>query len=79
MNTEAINHDLCRHLLPDRLAVGGPAEHGRPGPPHGLGTMNEDLPTFIVMVSRGHTDQPLYDRLWGSGCLPSRYQGVKDA
>src|SRR5581483_8865921 len=38
--------------------------------------MNDDLPAFIAMIS-GTGDQPLYDRLWGSGFLPSRYQGVK--
>jgi len=35
------------------------------------------LPAFVVLLSRGRTDQPLYDRLWGSGFLPTRYQGVK--
>ena len=47
---------------------------------YGLGSRNQDLPAFVVMVSlgTGNTgDQPLYDRLWGSGFLPSRYQGVK--
>ena len=45
---------------------------------YGLGTENSDLPAFVAMSSRG-TDQsqPLYDRLWGSGFLASRYQGVK--
>ena len=43
---------------------------------YGLGSANENLPNFVVMVShRG--GQPLYDRLWGSGFLPSRHQGVK--
>jgi hypothetical protein len=47
---------------------------------YGLGSMNRDLPTFVVLVSRGTgnpNDQPLYDRLWGSGFLPSKYQGIK--
>ena len=47
---------------------------------YGLGSENKDLPAFVVMVSVGtgnKGDQPLYDRLWGSGFLPSRYQGVK--
>ncbi|MEO7650253.1 MAG: DUF1501 domain-containing protein, partial [Bryobacteraceae bacterium] len=46
----------------------------------GLGSENQDLPAFVVMISRGTGrpfDQPLYDRLWGSGFLPSQYQGVK--
>jgi len=45
-----------------------------------LGSDNRDLPAFVVMISRGTgrpNDQPLYDRLWGSGFLPSQYQGVK--
>jgi hypothetical protein len=44
---------------------------------YGLGTQNQDLPAFVVMISVGSSDQPLYDRLWGAGFLPSRYQGVK--
>jgi hypothetical protein len=47
---------------------------------YGLGSDNDDLPAFVVLVSQGSgnpTDQPLYDRLWGSGFLPTRYQGVK--
>src|SRR5215813_8947487 len=42
--------------------------------------INHDLAAFVVMVSQGSgnpNDQPLYDRLWGSGFLPTRYQGVK--
>jgi Protein of unknown function (DUF1501) len=47
---------------------------------YGLGSENKDLPAFLVLISRGsgrRFDQPLYDRLWGSGFLPSKYQGVK--
>ena len=46
---------------------------------YGLGSENEDLPAFVVMISpgQGGGGQPLYDRLWGSGFLPTRYQGVK--
>jgi hypothetical protein len=47
---------------------------------YGLGSMNENLPTYIVLLSRGTgrtADQPLYDRLWGTGVLPGQYQGVK--
>jgi hypothetical protein len=45
-----------------------------------LGSENKDMPAFVVMVSQGSgnpADQPLYDRLWGAGFLPTRYQGVK--
>jgi hypothetical protein len=46
---------------------------------YGLGAESENLPAFVVMISpgQGGTGQPLYDRLWGSGFLPTRYQGVK--
>jgi hypothetical protein len=45
-----------------------------------LGTENQDLPAFVALVSQGTgnpNDQPLYDRLWGSGFLPTNFQGVK--
>jgi uncharacterized protein (DUF1501 family) len=44
---------------------------------YGLGSMNDDLPSFIVLVSAGQGDQPLYARLWGSGFLDSKFQGVQ--
>ena len=43
---------------------------------YGLGSANNDLPSFVAMVS-GSGGQPLYERLWGSGFLPTRYAGVK--
>ena len=45
---------------------------------YGLGSENKDLPAFVVMVSQGGgNSQALADRQWGSGFLPTRYQGVK--
>jgi len=47
---------------------------------YGLGSDNDDLPTFCVMTSRdreGTCGQLFYDFYWGSGFLPSRHQGVK--
>ena len=47
---------------------------------YGLGSENKDLPAYVVLTSFGtgrRDDQPLYDRLWGAGFLPSEYQGVK--
>ena len=78
MHTEQINHDpaitfsLTGFQLAGRPSLGSWIAYG-------LGSENRDLPAFVVMVSIGRTggDQPLYDRLWGSGFLPSRYQGVK--
>ena len=44
---------------------------------YGLGTENENMPAFVVMVTKGKGGQPLVSRLWGAGFLPSRYQGVR--
>ncbi len=77
MHTEQINHDpaITFSLTGFQLA-GRPSMGSWIG--YGLGSKNKDLPAFVVMVSLGVTsDQPLYDRLWGSGFLPSRHQGVK--
>src|SRR5262249_16841305 len=43
----------------------------------GLGSMNQNLPAFVVLVTPGKGDQPLYARLWGNGFLDSRFQGVQ--
>jgi hypothetical protein len=78
MHTDQINHDPAQ-----TFALTGFQLAGRPSlgawAAYGLGSENQDLPAFIVMVSVGRNggDQPLYDRLWGSGFLPSKYQGVK--
>jgi Protein of unknown function (DUF1501) len=44
---------------------------------YGLGSDNENLPAFVVLITPGKVDQPLYARLWGNGFLPSRHQGVQ--
>ena len=78
MHTEQINHDPAQ-----TFALTGFQLAGRPSLgswiAYGLGSENKDLPAFIAMVSVGRSggDQPLYDRLWGSGFLPSQFQGVK--
>ena len=78
MHTEAINHDPAVTLLQ--------TGHQQPGRPsfgswisYGLGSLNRELPTFVVLLSRGSAARPadpLYSRLWGSGFLPSNHQGV---
>ncbi|MBK6392746.1 MAG: DUF1501 domain-containing protein [Saprospiraceae bacterium] len=77
MYTEAINHDPAitffqtGHPLPGRPSIGSWVSYG-------LGSENENLPGFIVLVSKnGPKDQPLYARLWGNGFLPSQHQGVQ--
>lgn len=78
MWTEAINHDpaityICTgNQLPGKASLGSWLSYG-------LGTENEDLPAFLVMTaswSGRQQAQALYNRLWGSGFLPSKYQGV---
>lgn len=79
LHTEAINHDPAITFFQTGSQLAGRPSMGA-WAAYGLGTMNDNLPTFMVMISRGTgrpAEQPLYDRLWGSGMLPSRYQGVK--
>jgi hypothetical protein len=76
MYTEAINHDPAITFLQTGSQIAGRPSIGS-WVQYGLGTENEDLPAFVVLITRGRTDQPLYARLWGSGFLPSRYQGVQ--
>ena len=75
--TEQINHDPAitffqtGHQLPGRPSIGSWISYG-------LGSDNQNLPSFIVLVSKNAPkDQPLYARLWGNGFLPSEYQGVQ--
>lgn len=75
MFTEAINHDPAITLMQTGSQLAGRPSFGA-WLSYGLGSMNEDLPTFVALTS-GSGGQPLYDRLWGSGFLPSRHQGVK--
>jgi Protein of unknown function (DUF1501) len=76
MNTDAINHDPAITFFQTGFQLAGRPSMGA-WLSYGLGSENKDLPAFVVMVSTGISDQPLYDRLWGSGFLPTRYQGVK--
>jgi hypothetical protein len=78
MHTEAINHDPAVTFLQTGSQIAGRPSIGA-WLSYGIGSETEDLPSFVVMISPGSGGggQPLYDRLWGSGFLPSRYQGVK--
>ena len=78
MYTEQINHDPGITFFQTGFQLAGRPSIGA-WLAYGLGSENKDLPAFIVMTSKGGKlgDQPLADRLWGSGFLPTRYQGVK--
>jgi hypothetical protein len=78
MHTEQINHDPGITFFQTGFQLAGRPSIGA-WLAYGLGSENKDLPAFIVMTSRGGAlgDQPLADRLWGSGFLETKYQGVK--
>ena len=76
--TEAINHDPAMTFFQT-----GSEQPGRPSMgswlAYGLGSLNRDLPTYVVMTPTwtGRKDaQALFSRLWGTGFLPARHQGV---
>ncbi len=79
VHTEAINHDPAITFfqtgsqLPGRPSMGSWVDYG-------LGSSNRNLPAFVVLhsvASEGPGGQGLLARLWGSGFLPSRHQGVQ--
>lgn len=79
LNTEAVNHApgvtfmMTGSQIPGRPSMGAWLTYG-------LGSVTKDLPAFVVMTSsdKGKTcGQLFYDYYWGSGFLPSKYQGVK--
>jgi hypothetical protein len=78
MWTNAINHDPAVTFIQTGSQIPGRPSFGS-WVSYGLGSMNQDLPTYVVLhskVSSGKVDQALFSRLWGSGFLPSQYQGV---
>lgn len=76
MYTEAINHDPAITFIqsgsqfPGRPSIGSWISYG-------LGSDNDNLPAFVVLVTKGMNGQPIYSRLWGNGFLPSEHQGVQ--
>jgi uncharacterized protein (DUF1501 family) len=78
MYTEAINHDPAITFINTGNQQPGYASMGA-WISYGLGSSNENLPTFVAMISQGtgkNPGQPIFSRLWGSGFLPSSHQGV---
>ncbi len=76
MFTEAINHDPAITFFQTGSQISGRPSIGS-WIHYGLGSDNENLPAFVVLITPGKVDQPLYARLWGSGFLPSQHQGVQ--
>jgi hypothetical protein len=77
LQTEAINHDPAVTFFQTGFQNAGRPSIGS-WISYGLGAESEDLPAFVVMVSQGiGNSQALADREWGSGFLPTKFQGVK--
>ncbi len=76
MFTEAINHDPAITFFQTGSQIAGRPSLGS-WVHYGLGSTNEKLPAFVVLVTPNKADQPLYSRLWGSGFLDTGYQGVQ--
>lgn len=76
MHTESINHGpgvtfmQTGSQIPGRPSLGAWLDYG-------LGAENEDLPSFVVMITKNKGGQPLMTHLWGAGFLPARHQGVR--
>jgi hypothetical protein len=76
MHSEAINHGpgttfmQTGSQLPGRPSIGAWLSYG-------LGSQNANLPSFVVLITNKLADQPLQVRLWGSGFLPSKHEGVR--
>lgn len=76
MHTEQINHDTAHTLMNTGSALAGRPSMGS-WLLYGLGSECENLPGFVVMISSGGgQDQPVANRQWQSGFLPSKFQGV---
>jgi hypothetical protein len=76
VTTEAINHDPAITYIQTGAQIAGRPSLGA-WLDYGLGSMNENLPAFCVLVTKNKGGQPLYSRLWGSGFLPANHQGVQ--
>ena len=79
MQTDAINHDPAITFFQTGFQQAGRPSMGA-WVSYGLGSLNKELPNYVVMVSEGsgkRDSQSLYGRLWGNGFLPSAHQGVK--
>lgn len=78
LHTEAINHDPAITFIQTGSEIPGRPSLGA-WLSYGIGSPNRDLPAYVVLISRiasGSQTQALFSRLWGSGFLPTKHQGV---
>ncbi|MBP85459.1 MAG: sulfatase [Planctomycetaceae bacterium] len=74
--TEAINHDPAITYIQTGSQIPGRPSLGA-WLSYGLGSMNEDLPSYVVMHAKtSFAEQSLFNRLWGTGFMPSDHQGM---
>ncbi|MEM8892654.1 MAG: DUF1501 domain-containing protein [Bacteroidota bacterium] len=76
MYTETINHEPAVIFMQTGSQINGRPSIGS-WLSYGLGSSNENLPAFVVLISKGGGAQPLSSHAWGSGFLPSYHQGVQ--
>jgi Protein of unknown function (DUF1501) len=80
MYTEAVNHDPAMTMLQTGQQLAGRPSLGA-WLFYGLGSENDNLPAFVVMLSNSsnvvNNAQPLNERMWGAGFLPPRHQAVR--
>jgi len=76
MQTDQINHDPAITFMQTGNQLAGRPSIGS-WLSYGLGSDNENLPTFITLITKNMGGQPLYSRLWGNGFLPTEHQGVQ--
>lgn len=76
MQTDAINHGPGVTFMQTGSQIGGRPSIGS-WLSYGLGSANENLPAFVVLITKGMKGQPLVSRLWGSGFLPGKHDGVR--
>ena len=76
MHTEAINHGPGVTFMQTGSQIPGRPSFGS-WLDYGLGSANANLPSFVVLITKGKTGQPLMSHLWGAGFLPAKHQGVR--
>ncbi|NLT70415.1 MAG: DUF1501 domain-containing protein [Verrucomicrobiaceae bacterium] len=76
MHTDAINHGPGVTFMQTGAQIGGRPSIGS-WLSYGLGSPNDNLPGFVVLITKDQKGQPLVSRLWGSGFLPGKHDGVR--
>jgi len=76
MHTESINHGPGVTFMQTGSQIPGRPSFGA-WLDYGLGAESENLPSFVVLLTKDKKGQPLMSHLWGSGFLPARHQGVR--